>query len=78
MYGTPGALTTDPKDEIKLEIDTEKEWEPGEAHGVWFNRGAIASQTFAEEFGNSRPERTSTIPTTRRSRGCRAACSKPA
>jgi len=56
MFGTPGALTTDPKDEIKLEIITEKEWEPGETHGVWFNRGAIASQKFAEEFGNKPPE----------------------
>ena len=52
-----GALTTDPKDEIKLEIDTEKEWEPGETHGVWFNRGAIASQAFAEQFGNKVAER---------------------
>ena len=55
MYGEPGSLTTDPKDEIKLEIDTEKEWEPGETHGVWFNRGAIASQAFAEQFGNKVP-----------------------
>ena len=30
MYGKPGALTSDPKDELKLEIQTEKEWEePG-------------------------------------------------
>jgi hypothetical protein len=56
MFGTPGALTTDPKDEIKLEITTEKEWEPGETHGVWFNRGAIASQKFSEEFGNKPPQ----------------------
>jgi phosphatidylserine/phosphatidylglycerophosphate/cardiolipin synthase-like enzyme len=56
MYGTPGALTTDPKDEISFEIATEKEWAPGETkHGVWFNRGAIASQKFAEEFGNKPP-----------------------
>lgn len=56
MYGDAGALTTDPKDELELEITTEKEWEDGETHGVWFNRGAIASQKFAEEFGNTRPE----------------------
>jgi phosphatidylserine/phosphatidylglycerophosphate/cardiolipin synthase-like enzyme len=56
MFGTPGALTTDPKDEIKLEINTEEEWIPGQTtHGVWFNRGAIASQKFAEEFGNKSP-----------------------
>ena len=50
MFGKPGALTTDKKDEIKLEITTEKEWAAGETHRVWFNRGAIASQKFAEEF----------------------------
>lgn len=43
MYGNPGALTSDPKDELKFEIRTEKEWENGQTHGVWFNRGAIAS-----------------------------------
>lgn len=56
MFGEPGALTTDPKDEIKLEITTEKEWGTGETHGVWFNRGAIASQKFSEEFGNKPPK----------------------
>ena len=56
MFGAPGALTTDPEDEIRLEISTEKEWEPGETHGVWFNRGAIAGQKFAEEFGNKPPQ----------------------
>jgi phosphatidylserine/phosphatidylglycerophosphate/cardiolipin synthase-like enzyme len=56
MFGKPGALTTDQKDEIKFEIATEKEWSPGETHGVWFNRGAIASQKFAEEFGNEPPQ----------------------
>jgi hypothetical protein len=56
MFGKPGALTHDPQDEIKFEITTEKEWEAGETHGVWFNRGAIASQKFAEEFGNKPPQ----------------------
>jgi hypothetical protein len=56
MYGKPGALTSDPQDELKLEIHTEKEWEDGARHGVWFNRGAIASQKFAEEFGNAPPK----------------------
>jgi phosphatidylserine/phosphatidylglycerophosphate/cardiolipin synthase-like enzyme len=55
MYGEPGALTSDPKDEITLQIRTEKEWD-GKGHGVWFNRGAIASQKFAEEFGNRPPQ----------------------
>jgi phosphatidylserine/phosphatidylglycerophosphate/cardiolipin synthase-like enzyme len=56
MYGKPGALTSDPKDEIKLEIRTEKEWAPELGHGIWFNRGAIAGQKFAEEFGNKPPQ----------------------
>jgi phosphatidylserine/phosphatidylglycerophosphate/cardiolipin synthase-like enzyme len=56
MFGTPGALTTDPNDEIKVEITTEIEWDAGTKHGVWFNRGAIASQKFAEEFGNKPPQ----------------------
>jgi phosphatidylserine/phosphatidylglycerophosphate/cardiolipin synthase-like enzyme len=56
MFGNPGALTTDPKDEINLEVSTEKESDPGDSHGVWFNRGAIASQKFAEEFGNKPPK----------------------
>jgi phosphatidylserine/phosphatidylglycerophosphate/cardiolipin synthase-like enzyme len=56
MYGDPGALTADPKDRIKFEITTEAEWSASETHGVWFNRGAIASQKFAEEFGNEPPK----------------------
>ena len=56
MFGKPGALTSDPQDELKLEIHTEKEWEDGARHGVWFNRGAIASQKFAEEFRNAPPK----------------------
>jgi len=54
MYGAPGALRSDPRDEVSLEIRTEKEFDGH--HGVWFNRGAIASQKFAEEFGNTAPE----------------------
>jgi phosphatidylserine/phosphatidylglycerophosphate/cardiolipin synthase-like enzyme len=56
MYGTPGALTTDPADELSFEITTETEWGPGETHGVWFNRGAIASQAFADQFKNEAPK----------------------
>ena len=40
MYGKPGALK--PKPGLTFEICTEKEFDQG--HGVWFNRGAIASQ----------------------------------
>jgi len=56
MYGPPAALTTDPNDEIKFNITTEKEWDETTKHGVWFNRGAIAGQKFAEEFGNKPPQ----------------------
>jgi len=56
MYGQPGALTTDPGDAVEFDITTEQEWDDGETHGVWFNRGAIASQKFAEEFGNKPPQ----------------------
>jgi phosphatidylserine/phosphatidylglycerophosphate/cardiolipin synthase-like enzyme len=55
-YGKAGALSSDPKDIVEVTIQTETEWRPGETvHGVWFNRGAIASQKFAEEFGNKPP-----------------------
>jgi phosphatidylserine/phosphatidylglycerophosphate/cardiolipin synthase-like enzyme len=56
MYGRPGKLKTKPTDEISFEISTEKEWGPSETHGVWFNRGAIAGQKFAEEFDNRPPQ----------------------
>lgn len=51
MYGKPGAL--EPAPELALEVRTEKEEAGG--HGVWFNRGAIASQAFAREFDNKAP-----------------------
>jgi phosphatidylserine/phosphatidylglycerophosphate/cardiolipin synthase-like enzyme len=51
MYGQPGAL--EPEAELEFEIRTEKEFDQG--HGVWFNRGAIASQAFAREFKNKAP-----------------------
>jgi phosphatidylserine/phosphatidylglycerophosphate/cardiolipin synthase-like enzyme len=51
MYGEPGALQ--PRTEITFEIRTVKTLDRG--HGVWFNRGAIASQAFAREFGNKAP-----------------------
>ena len=43
-FGDPAALTTNPTDEIRLEVTTEQEWEPGQTQGVWFNRVAIDSQ----------------------------------
>lgn len=47
-YGKPGALET--RATLSLSVRTEKEHDEG--HGVWFNRGAIASQAFAETFSN--------------------------
>jgi len=58
MYGKPGALTSDPQDELKLEIQTEKEWEEGVGHGVWFNRGAIASQKLVRKCPAEEPRRS--------------------
>jgi hypothetical protein len=48
MYGKPGDL--EPKDSVTFDITTEIANDGH--HGVWFNRGAIASQAFADEFGN--------------------------
>jgi phosphatidylserine/phosphatidylglycerophosphate/cardiolipin synthase-like enzyme len=52
MYGKPGALIKGPG--LKLEVHTEKEFD-GQT-GIWFNRGAIASQAFHREFENTGPE----------------------
>jgi len=48
MYGEPGRL--DPRHKVDFTVRTEKEIDKG--HGIWFNRGAIASQAFARKFGN--------------------------
>ena len=50
MYGRPGALTQG--DSITFTVKTEKN-DDGK-HAVWFNRGAIAGQSFAREFDNAR------------------------
>jgi phosphatidylserine/phosphatidylglycerophosphate/cardiolipin synthase-like enzyme len=77
MYGRPGALKPAPG--LSFTIRTEKEFDQG--HGVWFNRGAIAGQAFAREFGNSGPEpRDNPDPKDKRtrwlSRGLLEACLK--
>jgi PLD-like domain len=51
MYGKPDDLKPAPS--LEFEIRTEQEFDG--AHGVWFNRGAIASQAFSREFGNAAP-----------------------
>lgn len=53
-YGRPGALTNDTDDHLLIAVTTEKEGIV-DGHGVWFNRGAIASQAFTREFGNVSP-----------------------
>ena len=73
MYGQPGALER--AKAIKFEITTEKERDAG--HGIWFNRGAIAGQGFAEQFENKAPDNVDD-PTDREvrwlSRGLLQAC----
>lgn len=54
VYGTPKNLSYG--DDIAISIVTEGE--KGETHSVYFNRGAIASQAFAEKFGNKGPTNT--------------------
>ena len=51
MYGAPGNL--EKREGLSFEITTEQEY--GQGIGVWFNRGVIASQAFAREFGNCAP-----------------------
>ena len=48
MYGTPGHLEA--RHTVSVRIKTEAE-DDGH-HGIWVNRGAIASQRFAEKFQN--------------------------
>lgn len=50
-YGEPGALELG--DPLTLKVTTEPE-NDGQ-HGIWFNRGAIASQAYARRFGNHKP-----------------------
>ncbi|KAA3509368.1 hypothetical protein GOZ78_21130 [Agrobacterium vitis] len=52
-YGPVGDLQLDKHRMIALKIRTEDE-DDGK-HGIWFNRGAIASQHYAREFGNIPP-----------------------
>jgi hypothetical protein len=48
LYGDPKSL--EERDALSLTMKTEEEFD--EHHGVWFNRGAIASHAFATEFHN--------------------------
>jgi len=53
MYGKPGALRRGRS--IQVTISTESEIK--DAHAVFFNRGAAASQSYARRFRNKRPDR---------------------
>ena len=50
LYGTVGSLNE--KHSVQFTIKTHKENEGG--HGIWFNRGAIASQELARDFKNKK------------------------
>lgn len=52
-YGPVDNLRHDATRAVKMKIRTEKE-DDGK-HGIWFNRGAIASQYYAREIGNVPP-----------------------
>ena len=51
FYGSPADLQ--PGSDVTIEISTEDE-DDG-VHAIYFNRGAIASQAYAQQFGNSPP-----------------------
>ncbi len=51
MYGDPGNLT--PGEDIKIDVSTESN--DSGRHAIFFNRGAIPSQKFANTFGNHGP-----------------------
>ncbi len=51
VYGTPAALSYGA--EIDVPVDTANA--EGDVHSVYFNRGAIPSQAFADKFGNVGP-----------------------
>ncbi|WP_398477705.1 phospholipase D-like domain-containing protein [Tardiphaga sp.] len=53
VYGTPTAPRLDEAHKLTLNVHTEKE-DDGK-HGIWFNRGAIASQAYARRFKNHVP-----------------------
>lgn len=57
VYGSPRNLEYG--DDVEVAVETEHEDEG--RHAVLFNRGAIASQAFAEKFGNRGPENAESL-----------------
>lgn len=73
LYGTPGSLMEGPA--VDLAVTTETEG--GATHSIWFNRGAIASQAFADRFDNRplpEPDNPAHEQTAWLSRGLLEAC----
>lgn len=52
LYGAPAAPVPGPAVDVRLRTEHPDEG----THGVWFNRGAVASQGYAAAFGNRAPE----------------------
>jgi phosphatidylserine/phosphatidylglycerophosphate/cardiolipin synthase-like enzyme len=53
LYGKPKKLIAG--DDVTVKVRTEPEADPDDVHGVWFNRGAIASRAYALRFENAAP-----------------------
>jgi len=52
-YGTPQKR----EERVKVSVRIRTEPELGRPHSVFFNRGAVASQEYAREFHNTRPDK---------------------
>ena len=50
-YGKPGAIQLGAAMTLKVKTEPENDGK----HGIWFNRGAIASQAYARRFKNHKP-----------------------
>lgn len=77
VYGVPKNLEYG--DDLGLEVETERELDPETMHGVWFNRGAVASQAYAAKYRNEpppEPENPEHEQTRWLSRGLLEACLK--
>jgi phosphatidylserine/phosphatidylglycerophosphate/cardiolipin synthase-like enzyme len=75
VYGSPKNLEYG--GDIEFEVSTEPYYVKGETHSIFFNRGAIAGQFYADEFGNEpppEPDNPERIQTMWLSRGLLEAC----
>lgn len=81
VYPAYGDIPKDvaPKLDQGVTLELQTEVEDDGRHGIWFNRGAIASQHYAREFGNVPPSTEETLDITNMktrwlSRGLLEAC----